>query len=338
MGRKRFVSFLLLALGMVFYARAVTLCQRAEPQMGLTYVYLRQSVGSAAVARMGEQEAQEEAPVRFCFWGQGGETTLSCGTTFASCSVNQILLAGNPALLGAGSLTMQRGVLLDEDTAQTLFRSPSCGGQTVQRNGADCPVLGTVDAFQPCLVRLAEKEDGKALSWCVLELPAEKSRLLGEAFLLRHGLSGTVLDYYPFWALTKNGLLLFPLVLLLGLCHMVRGKKRFLSFSGIRSGAQLAILGRTLLSLCLLLAGLWLLGKRLVIPRDMIPSRWSDFSFWGSWWESQKQNLFAIVSSSPSTEQLQMVGNMIKSIGNATAAFLLAAMAVRRRNHADTAD
>lgn len=338
MGKRNWSRFLCFALGMVFYALALIYCRQAQDGMGLTYLLLNRNVDSASVERIAEQEAEEDAPLRFCFFGEGEKTTVSCALTALSCPVTQTCLAGNPELLGGGILLWQRGCLLDENTAATLFRTRDYGGQLLSCGGEELPVLGIASPSQPTVVRLARPEDGEILSRCVLSLPPGESRIQGERFLLRHGLDGITLDYFPFWALTRNGLLLFPGLLLFRLCGTLRGPRQKFSLSGILHGRQRTAFARMLLSLCLGIAGVWLLGKLTVIPGDMIPSRWSDFSFWDSWWESQKRNCSAILSAAPSDGQLQMTENMIKSMGSALASLILGHLALRRRYHADIAD
>ena len=170
----------------------------------------------------------------------------------------------------------------------------------------------------------------------MLALPAENGKTLGEQFLLRWGLAGTVMDFYPMLALTGNLLLLFPAILLLRVCCRLGKDWRKLSLGGIVD--QLPLLGRAVLALGLAVGTFWLLAKRLVIPPDMIPSRWSDFSFWGKWLNEQKRNFFQILFTPLGSEQLQMLLNMVKSMVASTASAILALWPVRRSGNADIAD
>ena len=45
--------------------------------------------------------------------------------------------------------------------------------------------------------------------------------------------------------------------------------------------------------------------KNLQIPTDMIPTRWSDFSFWPQWWAGQKANLLQLLGSAQGEMQLE---------------------------------
>lgn len=301
----------------------------------MVHIVLERGVDTAAAEAIFFQEEADD-PVGFCFWGEREGQTVSCLETRARAQVTLVSLSGNPELMGAGCLAWQKGCLIDEGTAQTLFGTTRCGGQILLRDGAAYRVLGTVHALRPTMMTMAES--GDSMNRCVLALPAENGKTLGEQFLLRWGLAGTVMDFYPMLALTGNLLLLFPAILLLRVCCRLGKDWRKLSLHGIVSGNQLLLLGKIVLALGLAAGTFWLLAKRLVIPPDMIPSRWSDFSFWGKWLEGQKVNFFRILFTPLGSEQLQMLLNMVKSMGASTASAILALWPVRRSGNADIAD
>lgn len=334
--KRRLKRLALLALGTLLYGWALLCCQRAGEQMGITCLNLSREIDARSVAEITTREAEQESPIRFCFWGQGGEETVSDSLTGRSRQVSVVYLAGNPELAGGGSLAWQSGCLVDAETARTLFGTEICGGQSLSRQGEVYPVLGTISGTLPQMVVMAQREDGDVMNRCLLEAAPEQGKALGESFLLRHGLEGKCLDLFPFWALTVNLCLVFPGFLLLSLWSVLGRGWRELALSQIRG--QWRTLARVLLSLGLTVGTVWLLGRNVVIPPDMVPSRWSDFSFWGNWWQNQKENFFLLTATAPYGGQLQTVGNMIKSMGNNLAAILLAVWAVRGEHHADTAD
>lgn len=335
MGKKVYRRFLALLLGMVFYALGLGYAQRARDRLGLTQVVLDAPISAAAARTIAQREAEGDSPLTFCFWGEGEKVTLTCPITTVSQQAAVTCVSGNPTLMDCPGLLWQSGCYLDQGTAEVLFRSTE-GGQMVEVAGREMPVLGTVSGTQTVMVRLAE--EGDTLSRCVLDASKEQA----EGFLIRHGLRGQAWDWAVFEALMENLLLLPPCVLLLALAKRLRLGWRTLTLSQILAGRQLPLLGRSLLSLVLTLGGLWLLGHQALIPAGMLPSRWSDFSFWGRWWEGQTENFFGLLSQTPSLGQLQMTGNVIKSMGSAMLSGILAAWAFRdsgrRQTHADTAD
>lgn len=330
--KKRLKRLLPLALGIVLYVFGILCCQKAGRGMGLTELKLSQGIGAKGVSEITGNEAQEDAPIRFCFRGRGDQETVTGELTGTSRQVEVLYLAGNPELMGCGGLAWEKGCVVDEGTARALFGTEICAGQTLLWRGEAYPVLGTASGSQARLLVMAREEDGDMLDSCLLEGAGEAA----EGFLLRHGLEGKKLDLLPFWALTRDLLLLTPCLALVTLA--VRLGRGFRTLCRKRLRRQWKLLANAALSLGLLGAALWLVRVYGVIPADMIPSRWSDFSFWDAWREAQRANISALRSAAPWEERLQMTENMVKSMGSALGSTLLILWAIREEHHADTAD
>lgn len=328
MDRRRFVRWAAALAAAMLFAGAGIWCLRARDVGRWVHIALTQGVDAAALEDRRWQAEQET--VGFCFWGEDRQRQARCRQTGGSAYVTRVTVWGNPELLDCGALAWRDGCLIDEGTAQALFGTTLCGGQILYLDGEALPVLGTVRALRPTVVALAQP--GDILDQCVLALPAEAGQW--ESFLLRFGLGGEVLDFYPLLALAEDLRLLFPMVLLFRLCSRLGKGWRTLTLRELprRKGR------RIVLALLLGAAGAWLAAKRLVIPRGWIPSRWSDFSFWGRLWEQERDHAAAIAFAALGSRQLQMLANVVKSMVASTAAALLALWATRRRNYADTAD
>lgn len=332
------LRILLLLISAAVYFCAVGFCDIAAKDASTARVVLDWAVNAQAVDQMLLTERQADAPMGFCFWGAVERQTVSCPQTGKTVPLTAVFLSGNPELMESGILAWRAGCLVDEETAVTLFGTADCGEQILSYNGKTYPVLGTVSALRPTLITMAQTEDGYCLDRCVLAVPMETAAAMGEQFLLRHQLQGRILNDYPAWALTNNLLLLFPGILLLSISRRLGSGWRKLSLSRILSGRQMPLLGRTVLALGLTVLTVSLLGRQIMIPDEMIPSRWSDFSFWETLWTSQKQDLIETLFCAPGNGQLQMRLNMIKSMLSSITAALLALWAARRDCHADIAD
>lgn len=322
MGKERFYrrGIGLLAAGL--YVLAIFFCQMAEPEAKKRRFLLNQSIDAATAEDIFTREQALPDPVGFCFWGEAGLKTVSCPETGGTSRVTMVCLSGNPELLDAGVLAWQDGCLLDTDTAQTLFGTADCGGQTLLLDGKIYRVLGTFSALQPTMVMKAEDENA-TLNRCILSTPAPQSGQTGENFLLRYNLQGTAIDTYSLWILLHNWLVLCPLVPVLS--DLYRRRKNF------RDKANWLPLAAEILAVLLLL-------RQIEIPASFLPDQWSDFSFWGRLRNSQKENWYRLLLNSLGQRHLQMMGNMVKSMITSTAASLLAAGIRRRHRHADTAD
>lgn len=324
MKRRKWIRCGVLLIAAALYLWAAFVCQSAKEDANLTYIVLSQSIDATVAEEIFEQETLLEDSIGFCFWGEAATQMVSCKETSGIAEVTQVLLSGNPWLMGAGVLTWQDGCLIDESTAEKLFGTADCGGQTLWKGDMPYRVFGTISTFQPTMLAIAEASDGLVLNRCVLNVSAETGKQSAQQFLLRWGLAGEVIDYYALWVAVYDYLLLLPLYLTLKLYFC--GKKR------IRS------LGKRMILLLIMICSLILLCSRMRFLPDMFPSRWSEFSFWGNWWGEQRLNFQLVLRTPMGERHLQMMMDMVKSILSSTAAILLTLWTLRRQRYADTAD
>lgn len=320
----RIKKILLILLTVILYVCAVLFCQSSKEVANLTYLLLSEPIDAARAEDIFIQEAALTDSVGFCFWGDQKNQWISCKETGGVAEVQQVLLFGNPGLLDAEELTWRSGCHLDEATALTLFGTSDCSEQTVWYHDIAYRVFDTISVTQPTMLAIAEGSDGLVLNRCVLNVSAETGKQTGQQFLLRWGLTGEVIDYYPLWVAVYDFLLILPLYLTFMFYFFGRRRTQ-------RRGKRMILL---LIMICVLI----LLGSRIRFLPDMFPSRWSDFSFWGKWWEEQRENFQLVLRTAMGERHLQLMLNMVKSILSSTAAFLIAAWTLRRQRYADTAD
>lgn len=337
MKRRKNIRWAAFAAAALMYLAGLWSWKETESYDSLVPLVLSRPISAEDGQKIWDAGREDEASVGFCFWGETGEQMVSCKKTGGAARVNRIVLSGNPELLEAGGLAWRDGCLVDTASAQALFGTAFCENQTLTADAKVFSVVGIRENARPTMVSRAEGNQA-VLNRCVLAIPSSQGRVLGEQFLMRWELEGAVLDFYPLRALCRNLLLLFPGVLLVSLGLSLGEARKKLTLEGLCYRKQLPLLGKSLLGMAVLLGSLWLLGKQVTVPGDMIPSRWSDFSFWGRWWESQKENFQRIFSTPLGSRWLQMQGNMVKSMVCSTGAAILALLAVRRENRADPAD
>lgn len=313
----------------VLYGAAVFFCISARGYADKVYLLLTEPIDPARAEEIFLQESALADPIGFCFWGEADTVSLSCTATGGVAEVKHFLLSGNPALLGAGVLAWQDGCFLDQKTAQSLFGTDECRAQVIQMEDRPYCVLGTISMVQPTVLRTADAADGEVLNRCVLAAPAEYGEEAASQFMIRWGLQGSTIDFYSLWAATFNLLLIIPFVLLLRIAVYIIRKIRSSTLAG-RIKYLLLLVGLTGI-----LIGLW---KQIIILPDMIPVRWSDFSFWGRWWDGKWKNFQTVLRTPMSEAHLQMMLDMVKSIVSTTAALLLFLWTFRRHTDENTAD
>ena len=313
----------------ILYGAAVFFCFSAKGYADKVYLLLEESIDPARAEEIFSRESALAEPIGFCFWGEADTVYLSCTATGGIAEAKQFLICGNPELLDAGVLAWQDGCFLDQKTAQSLLGTDDCHAQVIQVEDRQYSILGSLSTAQPTILRTAEPVDGVVLSRCVLAVPAKKGKEAASQFMIRWGLQGSTIDFYSLWAATFNVLLILPTFLLLRFSVYGMKKVRSNSFPGKIKYLLL------LVGLIGMLIGLW---KQIIILPDMIPVRWSDFSFWDRWWDGQWKNFQMVLRTPMSEAHLQMMLDMVKSILSSTAAILLSMWTFRRHTDEDTAD
>lgn len=317
-------KILLILAAVMLYGAGVFCCQSAKEDANRTYLLLSEPIDAARAETIFIQEAALTDSVSFCFWGEQVNQWLSCKETGGVAEVTQVLLSGNPGLLGAAEITWQEGCFLDEATAQRLFGTADCSEQTAWHGDRPYRVFGTISATRSTMLVVAKEADGAVLNRCVLNVTTEKGQQTARQFLLRWGLQGELIDFYPLWVAVYDFLLILPGILVF---HFY-----FYGKSRTRSRGKRGIL------LLVAIGLLMFLGSRFLFLPDMFPSRWSDFSFWGSWWRGQQENFQLVLATPMGQRHLQMLLNMVKSILSSTASILLTLWTFRRQTYANTAD
>ena len=299
---------LFLILAIFLWAAALGFVNLAEKNGSGIFLQLDRAVTGTEAAEIAAREAEEESPAGFCFYTVREGEWLTCPENGQWAKAAAVLVSGNATLLGAEPLAWGSGCVLDSQTAQSLFGTDAVGDQQVTFRGNTQTASGTNSALAPTAIVPAGERD--SLDQCLLAGFDENGAETAQQFLLRHDLSGQVLNFYPLLVFAKN-LCLLPLwVLLFFLCRLAQKRAKWLCWLTV-------------------VIGIALLGSRINISSDAVPSVWSDFSFWRHWLQGQKENLLGIFSWATVDRALQMERNMVKSMLCALAG--TAAMAVGGR-------
>lgn len=184
-----------------------------------------------------------------------------------------------PVELISGSLPSAddyQGCLIDKNTAYELYRTVNAVGNLLTYQGKQYCVRGIVQSSETvCLIEIQEEEKTFSnLELCFTD--KENGGALAADFMRQYGLTGsyTVIDGYLYTRLLELAYLL-P-AWLLGFC---------LLYDLLAALWKRRMLPCQVLALVLLLVGLWpllcwLMEFDFYIPQQLIPTKWSDFSFW----------------------------------------------------------
>lgn len=317
---RRMFDMMKLAAAAFFFFLAVRCSMRAGETAETVNVFLTgEALSRKQASEIISREAEQEQPDFPCFWGEQQECQVECRGNGQRTDVTLVVLEGNPKLVfrEADVLAWQEnGCLVDRATAQELFGTGMAEGQILWYKEKPYTVCGTIDNPRKLMVCRATEADGEILTAVSLETGRNRSPSgAAEQFLMRSGLSGEVTEFAFLCSLAGNLLLVLPSILVFSFCRVL-----FCENKGMKTwkGRGVALLGTAAAVTALIV----LLKGRLNIPADMIPSRWSDFSFWKNWWKEQQENLWRVLTAPMGAAQLSMVWNLMKSlVYNLTAVF-----------------
>lgn len=297
-------------LGICLFLTAVRARALAGASADMGAVFLEGSLpGEKTAEEILTQEAEQEKPVKACFWREEREAILSCEETGKSFPAKVLKSKGNPECLFQGTSLLawrQEGCAVDQKTARELFGTVQAEGQYLWYEGKRYQVVQTLESPEPVMLCQSQGE-GEGFPFLALEFEQGQSVSEGSGqFLMRYGLSGEIVEFTFLEALTANLLFLFPAAAAIRLCAgLFQEKRRMVQVFGILVATGTAFL-------------IW---KGFSFPETMIPSRWSDFSFWRSWWEQERSNLLRILGTALGEMHLIMVFRMVQSMVCSLAAF-----------------
>lgn len=293
------------------YFLAVIHCISAQKTAGIVTAMLEGESLSAKEAQeiCAQEEALEETQYA-CFWGEQPDAPVQCRETGKSSSASLILVQGNPELVMPGTLALiwqQDGCFVDTKTSEELFGTDRAAGQILWCREKSYTVCGTFESPGQAVVRQASQEDELCLDTVSLRTAGGDGTGEAEQFLMRNGLSGEKIEFTFLSTLINDLLLILPVVLSAGVIRFLLKYQRSVQ----NTAGRAVCFGMVLLAA---FAAGWLLLHHLKIPGDMVPTKWSDFSFWADWWKRQRQNLLRILGSAQGETQLMMLWNLLISL------------------------
>lgn len=319
---KWFRNLSVVLLTVVLYLLAVQSSIRVKETSDIITILLKeQKIDAGQADEIQRQEYEEETPIELNCWGEAGEISAECRENGHRIRALLVLTSEKTELIVPESYLLvwqENGCFVDRITASELFGTEQAAGQILWCDGQAYIVCGTFESLRRTILRRAEKADGQILTTISCRISEEGSAAgSAEAFLMRHGLTGTCIDFTYFGCLSHDILLLLPIWLAVRLiCRMKRTCREY--SDSLNSAepyvSQIRCVIMYIFPILTAAATLWFLWKQFRVPKDMIPTVWSDFSFWESWWETQRTNLVTMCATAQGEAQLMMLYSFYKSI------------------------
>ena len=243
----------------------------------------------------------------------------------------------------------KNGCLLDQKTADLLFGNQNAVGCQLQYEGRKLKVRGILKQSEPVLIvqtkkqqtggiiNKSEKIDGtvsaEKLNRISLKLPAGKdAEETANEFMRNYNIDGQVIKITWFENLENFFCALFPLILLAGLWKEYRGTLR-------KAKRNSKIFFVMILFFIFISLGFWkLTGLKFSWPQSMIPTKWSDFSFWETFWENMKTQFSFLEAAGKSSLEIVKIKKCMLTMEFSLGAILLLPFTIYRKNNCGMRD
>ncbi len=208
-----------------------------------------------------------------------------------------------PMRLLTGSYPVEddtEGCLLDETSARQLFHSADAIGASVTLGKNRYTVRGIVSAYEPMLALRSAKATYENLEFSAADLSAARQQV--ETFLYRCNAPQTVI-------IIESGLLARVLSGFVWLCPCVfsaAGAIALFRTARSRKDSANAAVPRYFASAALLIVALAILLTTFYWPQSFLPTKWSNFTFWGDWLEGWKALGKSVSLLTPQPKEIQL--------------------------------
>lgn len=324
-----------MVLSLLLFGMAVHAGDEIRDTSDTVTVFMKEILDYDRAEQIINKEAERMEGGAVCFWQELPESSIYCKETGQNCQVTKLLVKGQVRLLipEAEPLMWQpEGCCLDTETALELLGTKAAQGQCIWQGEESYMAKGSFEAEEHLMVCLADRGEG-AFTALTLEFSGGgNQKVQAEQFLLRNGLTGDIVEF-SFWiSIIQNLLILFPAAVGIKLIGLLlsgdSGKEA--SKAGTAGERGMALEGGAMQKKGNVLAAAGVLAAVICMdlhygswPADWIPTRWSDFSFWQSCWESERQNLILILKSPMGGQNLELLLNTGKAALCGIAAILL---------------
>jgi len=185
------------------------------------------------------------------------------------------------------------GCLLDAASAMTLFHSIDPIGATVLLDKQSYVVRGVVEAYEPMLVTRDSKAKFNNFEFAAQNLDEAKQAV--ETYLMTAWvMDGQIILLSSMLARVLQGLLWLPPCLLGLVCGV-----RILLHSRRRGETPKKRVCFVILGLAAVSTAVIVASSTVYIPQTWLPTKWSDFGFWGRLVEGWRENFIAYSLMTP---------------------------------------
>lgn len=282
--------------------------------------------------QMRVRNQEEETPFSYALWGSGGTRLLQNPDLGRYVEVEALVVEGCSDLLLSSSVildgTLENSCLIGESVAQALFGTSDATGLSLTMDGRDYMILGMLADVKHGAVFCAEELDTAALDRMNIQVSDNVTlSLLEQQLKWKLGFTGIALDYRlinSLIGLAGFGLCVFLWVYLLRL--MAAELKTFRcrktqSFQPEPTYIK-GLAARLACIFGVIAIAIIFLRFHAKIPEDLIPTKWSDFSFWERLIHDKSERISAWIKCEKRAPELLYLGKTARAAAGLTLSYL----------------
>lgn len=300
-----------------------------------TVVLTDNRLDAKSASEVQKTEQKQDNPLLFTIWGEKENARLLNKKYQRSSSATAVLVCNNPQLLFNGTAALapddKTGCLIDEKTADELFGSTDVVGKQLEYMDRKLTVRGIlkgVDDERQLVVMQADGEDQNLDSITIRIPEGSETETTVNEFLMRHALEGKIMDLDLLKGITRILILLLPVFFAFGIMINLLRYAREEKGQGVSYyiwwGAVVVILIITILGI----------SRFITIPKEMIPTKWSDFDFWTNLWKKKEEAFLFLIQTAKHQPQIDMILAFFHSVFFSMLSIILYFISFRKRREA----
>lgn len=266
------------------------------------------------------REDAEDGELCPVFWMERENVQIRSELLGKQADVRLVCAAGNTELLFHGGSALAagdtEGCLIDRDTARELFGYGESAGQRLCLDGETYEIRGVVEDAEGVLVIQAAEDADIGFDTVTVAAGEKRQEEIKELLEGRYNIQGTLEEWNLLYGMAKFVLLLLPMAAAAAVLAGIRRNIREAAGRGEKIFWKLCFWAGVLGSLCAA-------AMQINIPSDMVPSTWSDFSFWSNLWEEKRSAVSFLLEMKKRAPEICYMHAFYKSAGLGFCSLLL---------------
>lgn len=311
--KKHISTIVLIILILICLGTSILYSQQGNTYENVQMLYQGSNAisGSEAID-MEKTESKEDVQVNYTLWGEIKGQSVAYPELYRTAKVTAMVISGESRLILDSSWNLtandKTGCLIDETTAYALFGDTDVVGQVIKFDNKEYTIRGLVKKAEKVIVVQSTSATKAVMNYIAVEiLMGESASDIAENFASRHGVSSESLDYNMYSSWSAIIVMILPLLLSVSVIYVLIKTV----FNAKETPVKCAVYAG--ITLIYIVIAFWVIKSNLSYPETMIPSRWSDFSFWSNLYSEQVEKVITLLRTEKSLPELKLISPFVET-------------------------